>query len=211
MIRQIGRPLELDTDGIWCILPGSFPNIFTFQLDDGSTFRLEYPCIMLNADVRKNFTNHQYQKLKDPVTDQYETRSECSVFFESDGPYRCMVLPASTDEGSLLITRYSVFNFDGSLAELKGFELKRRGELELIMTFQSQVFVRFLDGSTLADCYDSVANIANHWIDILDTRGESLDTDDLFDLISENRNMKHELTACAPSSSSWMARSTAWW
>ncbi|KAL7468775.1 hypothetical protein ACHAXS_009012 [Conticribra weissflogii] len=193
LIEQIGRPLELDTDGIWCILPGSFPNIFTLKLDDGSSFRLEYPCIMLNADVHDNFTNHQYQTLKDTATGTYETRSECSIFFELDGPYRCMVLPASTEEGRLLKKRYAVFNFDGSLAELKGFELKRRGELELIKTFQSQVFEHFLDGSTLKDCYASVADIANHWIDILDTHGESLDTDELVDLISENRNMSRQL------------------
>ena len=24
LVEQIGRPLELDTDGIWCILPQSF-------------------------------------------------------------------------------------------------------------------------------------------------------------------------------------------
>ena len=193
LIEQIGRPLELDTDGIWCILPGSFPNIFTFELDDGSSFQLEYPCVMLNADVHDNFSNHQYQSLKDPGSGSYETRSECSIFFELDGPYRCMVLPASTEEGRLLKKRYAVFNFDGSLAELKGFELKRRGELELIKTFQSQVFERFLDGDSLVDCYASVADIANHWIDILDTRGESLDTDELVDLISENRNMSRQL------------------
>ena len=28
LIRQGGRPLELDTDGIWCILPASFPENF---------------------------------------------------------------------------------------------------------------------------------------------------------------------------------------
>lgn len=28
LIRQIGRPLELDTDGIWCALPKSFPEDF---------------------------------------------------------------------------------------------------------------------------------------------------------------------------------------
>lgn len=28
LIGQIGRPLELDTDGIWCALPGSFPETF---------------------------------------------------------------------------------------------------------------------------------------------------------------------------------------
>lgn len=49
------------------------------------------------------------------------------------------MLPSSTEEGKLLKKRYAVFNHDGSLAELKGFELKRRGELEVIKVFQSQV------------------------------------------------------------------------
>lgn len=30
LVEQIGRPLELDTDGIWCILPASFPENVTF-------------------------------------------------------------------------------------------------------------------------------------------------------------------------------------
>ena len=193
LVEQIGRPLELDTDGIWCILPKSFPDVYTFELKDGSKIKLEYPCVMLNADVHANFTNHQYQTIKDPERGTYETRSECSIFFEVDGPYRCMVLPSSTEEGKLLKKRYAVFNFDGSLAELKGFELKRRGELELIKTFQAQVFERFLEGESLEECYASVAEIANHWIDVLDTQGESLDDDEVIDLISENRSMSRQL------------------
>jgi hypothetical protein len=35
-----------------------------------------------------------------------------------------MILPASKEEGKLIKKRYAVFNFDGSLAELKGFEIK---------------------------------------------------------------------------------------
>lgn len=31
LVERIGRPLELDTDGIWCCLPGSFPENFTFK------------------------------------------------------------------------------------------------------------------------------------------------------------------------------------
>ena len=31
LVDKIGRPLELDTDGIWCVLPGSFPENFTFK------------------------------------------------------------------------------------------------------------------------------------------------------------------------------------
>jgi len=193
LVEQIGRPLELDTDGIWCILPGSFPDVYTFTTKDGSKLKLEYPCLMLNADVQDKFTNHQYQTIVDPDRGIYETRSENSIFFEVDGPYRCMVIPASTEEGKLLKKRYAVFNFDGSLAELKGFELKRRGELELIKTFQSQVFGRFLDGNTLKECYACVADVANHWIDVIDTRGDCLEDDELVDLISENRNMSRQL------------------
>ena len=54
-----------------------------------------------------------------------------------------MILPASKEEGKLIKKRYAVFNFDGSLAELKGFEIKRRGELKLIKVFQAEVFERF--------------------------------------------------------------------
>jgi DNA polymerase epsilon subunit 1 len=193
LVEQIGRPLELDTDGIWCILPGSFPDSYSFSLLDGSNLKVEYPCLMLNANVHDKFSNHQYQTLVDPDRGMYETRNECSIFFEVDGPYRCMVIPASIEEGKLLKKRYAVFNFDGSLAELKGFELKRRGELELIKTFQSQVFERFLEGSTLKECYDHVATVANHWIDVIDTRGDSLDVEELCDLICENRSMSRQL------------------
>lgn len=47
-----------------------------------------------------------------------------------------MILPASKEEGILIKKRYAVFNDDGTLAELKGFEIKRRGELKLIKVFQ---------------------------------------------------------------------------
>ncbi len=56
---------------------------------------------------------------------------------------------------------------DGTLAELKGFEVKRRGELQLVKNFQSSVFEVFLDGTTLEECYESVARIANYWLDVL--------------------------------------------
>jgi DNA polymerase epsilon subunit 1 len=192
LVEQIGRPLELDTDGIWCVLPKSFPDVFTFKMKEeagGGNVRINYPCVMLNADVAENYTNHQYQELADPNSHTYETKPDCSIFFEVDGPYRAMVLPASQEEGKLLKKRYAVFNFDGSLAELKGFELKRRGELQLIKSFQSQVFELFLGGNSLEECYASVATCANQWLDVLDSKGEFLEDDELLDLISENRSL----------------------
>ena len=35
LVGQLGRPLELDTDGIWCTLPASFPENFKFKNKNG--------------------------------------------------------------------------------------------------------------------------------------------------------------------------------
>ncbi|RLO03229.1 hypothetical protein DYB28_000926, partial [Aphanomyces astaci] len=191
LVEQLGRPLELDTDGIWAMLPGSFPDKFKFTLKDGSTRSLEYPCVMLNAAVQENFTNHQYQEVT--AGQKYQMRSECSIFFELDGPYKCMVVPASTEEGKLLKKRYAVFNFSNKLTELKGFELKRRGELELIKAFQSQVFPCFLEGKTLAECYAAVGDCANRWLDILDTKGQAIEEEEVLALLTENKSMSGRL------------------
>lgn len=126
--------------------------------------------------------NPQYQELVpgtgvNGVPPQYEASTQMSIAFEVDGPYKAMILPASKEEGVLLKKRYAVFNLDGSLAELKGFELKRRGELKLIKSFQSQVFERFLDGSSLAECYAAVATVANQWLDVIYSKGSELEDD----------------------------------
>ena len=47
------------------------------------------------------------------------------------------------------------------------FEIKRRGELQLIKIFQSSVFDAFLHGSNLEEVYDTVATVANYWLDVL--------------------------------------------
>ena len=198
LVEQIGRPLELDTDGIWCILPASFPMNYAFAKRGGGSVKVEYPCAIFNADVHETYTNHQYQ---DRVTAEgaprnaFATRSENSIFFELDGPYRAMVLPASPEEGKLLKKRYAVFEEDGSLAELKGFELKRRGELEVIKAFQSQIFETglFLSGENLDECYAEVANVANYWLDVLDSKGADLDNSELLELIAERKVISQTL------------------
>ncbi|RFU26627.1 hypothetical protein B7463_g9716, partial [Scytalidium lignicola] len=193
LVERIGRPLELDTDGIWCMLPATFPENYAFTLKNGKKLTISYPCVMLNHLVHAKFTNHQYQTLVDPATFKYETHSDNSIFFEVDGPYRAMVLPTSKEEDKNLKKRYAVFNHDGSLAELKGFELKRRGELKLIKIFQQQIFKFFLEGSTLAETYASVAKVANQWLDVLYSKGTTLADEELIDLIAENRSMSKTL------------------
>ncbi|KAF8586771.1 DUF1744-domain-containing protein [Ramaria rubella] len=193
LVEQIGRPLELDTDGIWCMLPGIFPENFTFQVAKGKPVAFSYPCTMLNHLVHAQFTNHQYHEY-DNETGRYVVHSENSIFFELDGPYKAMILPSSKEEDKLLKKRYAVFNDDGSLAELKGFEVKRRGELQLIKIFQSQIFEKFLLGTTTEECYAAVAEVADRWLDVLFTKGDSLGDDELVELIAENRSMSKTLS-----------------
>lgn len=192
LVEQIGRPLELDTDGIWCMLPGVFPENFKFKLDNGKSIGFSYPCTMLNHLVHAKFTNHQYHDL-DPETGEYKIHSENSIFFELDGPYKAMILPSSKEEDKLLKKRYAVFNDDGSLAELKGFEVKRRGELQLIKHFQSQIFEKFLLGSTTEECYKAVAQVADQWLDVLFSKAAALTDEELVELIAENRSMSKTL------------------
>ena len=193
LVERIGRPLELDTDGIWCMLPATFPENVVFNLKNGKKMAISYPCVMLNHLVHAKFTNHQYQTLKDPATFRYETHSENSIFFEVDGPYKAMILPTSKEEDKNLKKRYAVFNHDGSLAELKGFEVKRRGELKLIKIFQTQIFKFFLEGTTLTETYAAVARVANRWLDVLHSHGATLADEELIDLICENKSMAKTL------------------
>src|SRR5579862_6398614 len=193
LVERVGRPLELDTDGIWCVLPNTFPENFTLKLRGGKKLPLSYPCAMLNHLVHAKYTNNQYAELVDPLHLKYNTFSENSIFFEIDGPYRAMILPASKEEDKNLKKRYAVFNDNGSLAELKGFEVKRRGELKLIKIFQTQIFKVFLEGTTLEECYASVAKVANRWLDVLFSKGRTLADEELLELISENRSMSKVL------------------
>ncbi|WAR05620.1 DPOE1-like protein, partial [Mya arenaria] len=185
----------LDTDGIWCVLPATFPENYVIKTNNPKKPKvtISYPGAMLNVMVKDFFTNDQYQELVNTDTMEYKVRSENSIFFEVDGPYLSMILPASKEEGKKLKKRYAVFNFDGSLAELKGFEVKRNGELELIKIFQSSVFEAFLKGKTLEECYSAVAKVADYWLDVLFSKAANMPDSELFELISEKRSMSRKL------------------
>ena len=193
-IEKVGLPLELDTDGIWCVLPVSFPENFTFRTKSGKDYSISYICSVFNSDVAANFTNHQYQDLVNKDTFEYEQRRECSILFEVDGPYKAMVLPASLEEGKSIKKRYAVFNEDGSLAELKGFEIKRRGELKLIKEFQGEIFSRFLEGRTISECYEKVGETCNKWFDVLAMKGEGMTDAEILELLVEQNNMSKPLS-----------------
>lgn len=60
LVDQIGKPLELDTDGIWCLLPLGFPENFSLKMKDGKSIKFSYPCSILNTLIYEKYCNPQY-------------------------------------------------------------------------------------------------------------------------------------------------------
>ncbi len=54
LIDQLGMPLELDTDGIWCALPGSFPENFKVRDSAHLTLCLSFINCSTNTNSPQN-------------------------------------------------------------------------------------------------------------------------------------------------------------
>ncbi|CAF1429706.1 unnamed protein product [Rotaria sp. Silwood1] len=82
LVEQIERSLELDTDGIWCVLPAAFPENYELITRDPSRPKvvISYPCSLLNLIIKDHYTNDQYHELVDKNKHIYEIRSENSIF-----------------------------------------------------------------------------------------------------------------------------------
>jgi DNA polymerase epsilon subunit 1 len=184
---KIGKPLELDTDGIWTLLPAGFPETFDIEFKDGSKSTLSFPCSMCNLLIYDAYKNTQYQMERPDKHMKFTTSTEMSIFFEIDGPHRAMVIPAAREENKVLKKRYAVFDMKGKLSEVKGFEIKRRGELKIIKIFQSEIFQQYLKGTTLRECYQYCAETCNKWLSILRQQGESMREDEIVTLIAESK------------------------
>ncbi|CDR97363.1 DNA polymerase family B, exonuclease domain containing protein, putative [Babesia bigemina] len=196
LIRDIGTPIELDTDGIWCMLPDVFPAVVDLKYKKGSsdsggakTVELEYMTTILNRLIESRWTNDQYLEMEDVGRYRRVRRNE--ILFELDGPWHAMFLPASEKSEDLLKKRYVVFNHQKQIVELKGFEIKRRGEMRMIQMFQEEVFPRYLLGSTKEEAYQSAAAVGLSYRRSLDSRATNLEDDDMFDLLVARKTVKN--------------------
>lgn len=183
LFEKVGKPLELDTDGIWTMLPQGFPEKLELLTTGGKRLRFNYICSLINHLIYDKFKNTQYQELKEDGS--YAIREEMQIFFEIDGPYRAMIIPASKEENKKLKKRYVVFNFEGKITEIKGFEIKRRGELGIVKVFQSEIFGRFLEGASLKELYGACAQTAKKWVAIIKSRAERLSEAEVIELLGE--------------------------
>jgi hypothetical protein len=65
LLSDIGKPLELDTDGIWTLLPKRLPQSFRLEYKTDKCDALQYKnfnfiCTLLNLKLFQMFSNPQY-------------------------------------------------------------------------------------------------------------------------------------------------------
>ncbi len=60
LMDKIGKPLELDTDGIWTLLPQGFPENFELKTKLGKTLHFPFVCSLMNYLIYDKFKNYQY-------------------------------------------------------------------------------------------------------------------------------------------------------
>lgn len=90
--------MELDTDGIWMLLPHGFPEDIKVNFKSGKSLKISYPCHILNHLIYDKYANDQYQWLENPKEWKYGNRKEMTIFFEIDGPYKAMMIPAAKEK-----------------------------------------------------------------------------------------------------------------
>jgi DNA polymerase elongation subunit (family B) len=67
LVEKIGKPLELDTDGIWCALPGSFPENFTFKTMYVPRCYSMWPVMHTSAHTRARTHTHTHTCMESAV------------------------------------------------------------------------------------------------------------------------------------------------
>ena len=57
LYHKLGKNLELDTDGIWTLLPEGFPQDFELKMNNGKTLNFSFPCSVMNYIIYDKFMN----------------------------------------------------------------------------------------------------------------------------------------------------------
>ncbi|KAF9008656.1 DUF1744-domain-containing protein [Hymenopellis radicata] len=172
LVEQIGRPLELDTDGIWCMLPGVFPENFKFKLANGKNSCLLVPLY----DAKPPCSRAIYEPpVRRPQRKLYLFRTGWSV---------------QGHDPPIVEGRRQVVEKTLCVEGLRGQATWRATAYQALSDRNLREIPAWLD---YQECYAAVAEVADRWLDILFTKAETLDDDELVELIAENRSMSRTL------------------
>lgn len=190
--------LNRDTDGTFRRVPRGFPVELPLTKRNGDAVTLDFANCVLNHMLEEEFANARYvtRLFPEKVVERVNHLS-----FEVDGPYQMMYIPASSNESSAK-KKYAVFDARYAPCKVTGMEVKRRGEWEMLCSFQR----RFLDGickvsgSQPEDYYDCLKKaVVDDFDSLMMTRGVGLDERSLLQLMQTTKTAKRPVSEYATS------------
>ncbi|CAJ0840170.1 8436_t:CDS:10 [Entrophospora sp. SA101] len=163
-----------DNDGIWCMLPESFPGNFTLQLSDGNELSFSFPCLLINYVTWTNLKVVNQQR-------------DFNNYFEIDDGFRAVIMP-KFDCNNRLKNITIAFTKAGSLEENKKNDLVKFNEKNLMRFFEASILPEFLKGNSLEECYWHVNRLSENFLKIIILKGKSLSDNELIKYFSVKYN-----------------------
>lgn len=176
--------LEIDTDGCNILVPDAFPTELKngIKLEDGSTLDFNFLIEYINWISKDKFTNQNY------YSNPTNKIAKCEIEFDLDGPFHAFI--------SFAKKKYIIFKTTFNpltnekryeIAEEKGIEKKRGGELGIIKEMYSKIIFGYLKGNTLEEAYQSAYQSIKPYIDMFVRKSVPLH------LLSESRELSKQL------------------
>lgn len=180
MLDAFSKRINRDTDGVFRKIPKSFR--YVVKSLDGKSVNL-VDCL-LHDMIRSKFSNPSFE-------------TGHGIEFEDDGPYGTMFLSSSND-GDMVTKKYVVYDLNGKMKEVKGLELKRRGEWGVLKSFQTSYFDVLgscVFETTLLGCYNVLkSRVVDFYDNLFRTRGGDVEDRRLVELLSEEKVASRAVT-----------------
>lgn len=149
-----GGILLHNTDGLWSAIPANIPLEIVMEGKDESgkikKIKVNLFNSIVNSDVKRKFTNHNNYEWDDE-SGSYVNVPQCYIKFDYDGPYSTYFV-----QRKKRYTAYERERYDPSsqkIAEVKGMDRKRKGELPLLKNIEHIVDKSYREGMTYNEVY----------------------------------------------------------
>lgn len=175
LFNHFSHLIEADTDGYYSALPITFPRFVHIKTNDPNESKpiavslLDY---ILNKNTRDKFTNYNNYEIVNTKEqwelgrDQWKHEPICDLVFERDGPYDLMFTQAKK---KYII--YDKIKGKKEIAELKGSEIIRKGELGLIKKSTARIYDEAYSPpvlNSLKEGYQKAKDIVNEFLKQID-------------------------------------------
>jgi DNA polymerase elongation subunit (family B) len=158
-----------NTDGIWSAFPVDLPTEISIVNEKGIQKKVKMNVFnaMLNDSVKEKFTNYNNYEW-DEETQSHVNKPQCYIKFDAEGPYSMFFVQRKK--------RYTAYErerddpTEQKVAEVKGMDQKRKGEIQMLKDLEIEVANAYKDGENYDECYGNAITVLEQYVDEIENR-----------------------------------------